>query len=114
MSRAAVVLSDSGGIQEEAPSVGVRVLLARTETERPEGVEAGTVALVGVERQSVRDALLRELDSGRDGAARANPYGDGHAAVRIAACLRFAFGLEPAPPAPFAGVGATSGLHREE
>lgn len=102
MARAAVVLTDSGGIQEEAPSAGVRVLLARTETERPEGVEAGTVAVVGVDRGDVAEGVRRELDAGRGGgAARPNPYGDGRAAERIAAVLRFRFGLDPRPPAPF-------------
>lgn len=103
MARAAVVLSDSGGIQEEAPSVGVRVLLARTETERPEGVEAGTVVLVGVERAAVAAALVAELDAGRGGGGRgrANPYGDGRAAERIRASLRYAFGMAAAPPEPF-------------
>jgi UDP-N-acetylglucosamine 2-epimerase (non-hydrolysing) len=104
MARAAVVLSDSGGIQEEAPSVGVRVLLARTETERPEGVKAGTVVLVGVERARVRDALLAELDGVRAPRAglRPNPFGDGRAAARIAAIVRYAFGLDARPPASFA------------
>lgn len=108
LSRATVVLSDSGGVQEEAPSVGVRVLLARTETERPEGVEAGTVELVGVERDAVADALVRELAVGRRVAAVAgrNPYGDGHAAERIAGIIRHAFGLASALPLPYGGTGA--------
>ncbi len=103
--RCAVVLSDSGGVQEEAPSAGVRVLLARTETERPEGVEAGTVELVGVSRGRVRNALRRELTrSGRGDAtdvARQNPYGDGHAAERIRRAVRFSFGLDRVPPEEF-------------
>ena len=108
LSRATVVLSDSGGVQEEAPSVGVRVLLARTETERPEGVEAGTVELVGVERRAVADALVNELAAGRrvTTVAGRNPYGDGHAAERIAAIIRHAFGLVSALPAPYGGTGA--------
>ncbi len=110
MARAAVVLTDSGGIQEEAPSAGVRVLLARTETERPEGVEAGTVVVVGVDREAVAEGLRRELDSGRTGArARRNPYGDGHAAERIAAIVRYAFGLDEAPPAPFSPEAPRAG-----
>jgi UDP-N-acetylglucosamine 2-epimerase (non-hydrolysing) len=103
LSRARVVLSDSGGVQEEAPSAGVRVLLARTETERPEGVEAGTVRLVGVERDTVREALLHELDHprSREEVASHNPYGDGRASWRIHAYLRYAFGLEATFPPPF-------------
>lgn len=122
LARAAVVLSDSGGVQEEAPSVGVRVLLARTETERPEGVAAGTVELVGVERDGVAAALERELARRRAGGdlARLNPYGDGRAAERIVAFLRYAFGLLPHPPAPYVppdpaslGAGAARGRRGE-
>jgi UDP-N-acetylglucosamine 2-epimerase (non-hydrolysing) len=114
MARAAVVLSDSGGIQEEAPSAGVRVLLARTETERPEGVDAGTVVLVGVKRADVASALMAELDAGRDATAgRANPYGDGRAAERIVGNVRYALGMSATPPEPWGGalarVGRTAG-----
>jgi len=105
---ATTVLSDSGGIQEEAPSVGVRVLLARTETERPEGVAAGTVQLVGVERAAVRDALQAEMNAApasgqRAGVAGRNPYGDGRASERIAGVIRYAFGLDDAPPTAYGG-----------
>lgn len=108
LSRAEVVLSDSGGVQEEAPSVGVRVLLARTETERPEGVRAGTVELVGVEREAVGQALVRELATKRQAStvARQNPYGDGHAAERIASIIRYAFGLVEEPMAAYAEADA--------
>lgn len=86
MDRAYLILTDSGGIQEEAPSLGKPVLVMREVTERPEAVEAGTVRLVGTDRQRIlREATLL-LDSREqyDRMARAhNPYGDGHAAERI-------------------------------
>ena len=82
-----IILTDSGGIQEEAPALNKPVLVMRDTTERPEGVEAGVALLVG----TGRDAIVREVerllnDSGhyRKMAAAANPYGDGHAAERIA------------------------------
>lgn len=121
LGRCAVVLSDSGGVQEEAPSAGVRVLLARTETERPEGVEAGTVEIVGVSRERVREALRTELDrvgrQSRGVIARQNPYGDGHAAERIHGIVRFAFGLNGDPPREFGtsrGVTWTARTERGE
>lgn len=86
MSRSFMVMTDSGGIQEEAPSCGVPVLVMRTETERPEAVEAGTVKVVGVEEEDVyRNARLLLTDKEEyDKMARAvNPYGDGHACERI-------------------------------
>jgi UDP-N-acetylglucosamine 2-epimerase (non-hydrolysing) len=86
MSRAHLILTDSGGVQEEAPSLGIPVLVARRTTERPEGVEAGVTLLVGTERASIvsaalgilRDPALRERMS-----RRSNPYGDGRASGRI-------------------------------
>jgi UDP-N-acetylglucosamine 2-epimerase (non-hydrolysing) len=83
---AALVLTDSGGLQEEAPGLGVPVLVLREVTERPEGIDAGTVRLVGTDRESIVAQARRLLD---DPAAHAemahaiNPYGDGHAAPRI-------------------------------
>lgn len=86
MKRASIILTDSGGIQEEAPSLGVPVLVLRTVTERPEGVDAGTVRLVGVDRGDIVAAALELLQDpvayGRM-AHSANPYGDGHASERI-------------------------------
>ena len=89
MRRARLILTDSGGIQEEAPTFGKPVLVLREKTERPEGVEAGLARLVGTDEEKIvgeAGALLA------DGAARRrmsgkNPYGDGHAADRIAAIL---------------------------
>ena len=90
MTRAHLILTDSGGIQEEAPSLGKPVLVMRDTTERPEAVEAGTVRLVGTDRARIVAEASRLLD---DPAARAemarahNPYGDGHAAARIAGII---------------------------
>ena len=84
------VLTDSGGLQEEAPCLGKPVLVMREETERPEGLEAGTLELVGHDRANILGAARRllgnELEYARMSRA-ANPYGDGHAASRIVAWL---------------------------
>jgi len=90
MKRSYLVLTDSGGIQEEAPSLGKPVLVLREVTERPEGVEAGTVRVVGVERETIVQETVRLLEDSRAYQAMAsavNPYGDGHAAERIVAAL---------------------------
>jgi len=90
MDRSTVILTDSGGIQEEAPSLGKPVLVMRDTTERPEGVAAGAVRLVGTDVARIVDGVERLLsDPGeRDAMRRAhNPYGDGHAAERIVAAL---------------------------
>lgn len=96
MSRAHLVLTDSGGVQEEAPSLGKPVLVMRDNTERPEAVDAGTVRLVGTDRAAVSGALVELLDSadsyGR--MARAvNPYGDGAASRRSVAAIEHFFDL---------------------
>lgn len=86
MDRSFLVMTDSGGLQEEAPACGVPVLVLRTETERPEAVDAGTVKVVGVnEEDIVREAkLLIENENEYNKMAKAvNPYGDGHASERI-------------------------------
>jgi len=86
MKRSALVLTDSGGIQEEAPGLGKPVLVLREITERPEGVEAGTVRLVGTDRARIVEWTARLLDDPKeyDAMARAvNPYGDGLASKRI-------------------------------
>jgi UDP-N-acetylglucosamine 2-epimerase (non-hydrolysing) len=88
--RSTLVLTDSGGIQEEAPCLGKPVLVMRDETERPEGIEAGTLQLVGSKREAIVAATRRLLDdeSAYARMSRANnPYGDGHAADRIVAWL---------------------------
>lgn len=90
MRRATLILTDSGGIQEEAPTFGVPVLVLRDTTERPEGVDAGVVRLVGTSRKRiVAEALrlLRDPQAYAAMAARINPYGDGRAAERITSIL---------------------------
>lgn len=90
MDRAHVLLTDSGGIQEEAPSLGKPVLVMRDTTERPEAVDAGTVQLVGTDEAAIFDGVTRLLDDPleHDRMSRAhNPYGDGHAAQRISKIL---------------------------
>ncbi len=90
MARSYLVMTDSGGLQEEAPACGVPVLVLRTETERPEAVEAGTVKVVGVDEDEIYDAaveLLTNQDSYCKMAKAVNPYGDGHASERIAAII---------------------------
>jgi UDP-N-acetylglucosamine 2-epimerase (non-hydrolysing) len=90
MKHAELLITDSGGLQEEAPSLGVPVLVLRETTERPEGIEAGTLKLVGTEpSQIVREAnrLLDDRTARAEMARAANPYGDGHAAERIIQAL---------------------------
>jgi len=86
MKHAKILLTDSGGLQEEAPSFGVPVLVMRETTERPEGVEAGTLKLVGTETSHIVREATRLLDDPiayAEMAKAANPYGDGHTAERI-------------------------------
>lgn len=86
MNRSYLVMTDSGGLQEEAPSCGVPVLVLRTETERPEAVEAGTVKVVGVEKLNIYEnakLLLEDKEKYDEMAHAVNPYGDGHASERI-------------------------------
>jgi len=86
ISRCYMVLTDSGGLQEEAPAFGKPVLVMRTETERPEAVEAGTVKVVGVERNNIYSSAKKLLDDKEayyHMAHAVNPYGDGHASERI-------------------------------
>lgn len=96
MSRSYLLLTDSGGIQEEAPSLGKPVLVLRETTERPEAVRAGTVRLVGTDVERIVSQASLLLDSDHDYARmtrRHNPYGDGHACVRIESRLRAFFGF---------------------
>ncbi len=104
MKAATLILTDSGGIQEEAPALGRPVLVLRETTERPEGVQAGTARLVGTDRARIVETasqLLTDADAyGRMSRAR-NPYGDGRASERIVSVLRHHFGFTPNPPDEF-------------
>ncbi len=105
LKRARLILTDSGGIQEEAPSLGVPVLVLRDTTERPEAVEAGVAKLIGPVRAAILEEGARLLTDPAAHAAMAraaNPYGDGGAATRIAQVLKVHFGVEAALPAAFA------------
>ena len=96
LAAATVVLTDSGGVQEEAPSLGKPVLVMRDTTERPEAVEAGTVRLVGTDGRTIRAALEHLLDDPTAYAAMANavnPYGDGRAAERSVAAIAELLGI---------------------
>ncbi len=106
MARCHLVMTDSGGLQEEAPALGRPVLVLRKETERPEAVSAGTVRLAGVEEESVfqmASQLLSNQDEYEKMAHAANPYGDGRACRRIADAIAWHFGLRETPPDAFGG-----------
>jgi UDP-N-acetylglucosamine 2-epimerase (non-hydrolysing) len=104
MARVDLVLTDSGGIQEEAPALGKPVLVLRNTTERPEAVTAGTVKLVGTDYEAVLKETLHLLDDSsyyRRMAEAVNPYGDGHACERITGMLLKAFGYVKTSPEEF-------------
>lgn len=99
-----LVLTDSGGLQEEAPALGKPVLVLRDTTERPEAVAAGTVLLTGTKEEKVYQdcsRLLHDRDFYEAMARAVNPYGDGHAAERTVAALLYREGLRAEPPQPF-------------
>ncbi|MDM5309041.1 non-hydrolyzing UDP-N-acetylglucosamine 2-epimerase [Peribacillus frigoritolerans] len=103
-SRAYLILTDSGGIQEEAPSLGVPVLVLRDTTERPEGIAAGTLRLAGTDEQTIYDLaheLLTEQEVHEKMSKASNPYGDGNASVRIAEAIRYYFKQVNMPPTRF-------------
>jgi UDP-N-acetylglucosamine 2-epimerase (non-hydrolysing) len=90
LARCHLILTDSGGIQEEAPSLGKPVLVMRDTTERPEGIAAGTLKLVGTDEETIYRSfrqLLEDEEAYRAMANASNPYGDGFASVRIADIL---------------------------
>lgn len=90
LSRSYLILTDSGGIQEEAPSLGKPVLVMRDTTERPEGIAAGTLRLVGTDEETIYQnfkLLLENEDEYNKMSKASNPYGDGHACERIADIL---------------------------
>lgn len=95
-----LILTDSGGVQEEAPSLGVPVLVLRDQTERPEGVEAGTLRLVGTARETVYAAVKELFDDPaayEEMSKASNPYGDGKASERIAEAIAHYFQLANRP-----------------
>jgi UDP-N-acetylglucosamine 2-epimerase (non-hydrolysing) len=106
LGRSCIVITDSGGIQEEAPSLGKPVLVTRETTERTEGLAAGTLRLVGTDPEVIfreGNRLLESDEAYREMADAENPYGDGHAAERIVACLEHLH-LGTHPPTQF-GTG---------
>lgn len=104
MARCYMVLTDSGGLQEEAPAMGKPVLVLRRETERPEAVAAGTVKLAGVHQPEIvamATQLIRDKDAYKAMACAVNPYGDGYSCTRIADAIEWYFGQKETRPADF-------------
>ena len=104
MARSFMVMTDSGGIQEEAPALAKPVLVLRRETERPEAVEAGTVKIAGVDKDviiSMAEELLENDEAYNKMAHAANPYGDGEASRRTVEAILYAFGLRNEKPDHF-------------
>lgn len=102
--RSYFVMTDSGGLQEEVPSLGKPVLVLRDVTERPEAVEAGTVRLVGTEKDVIVKNVMKLLDDQAEYARMANainPYGDGYASKRIIQAIKYKFGLTAEKPEEF-------------
>lgn len=104
MAKSYLVMTDSGGIQEEAPALGKPVLVLRRETERPEAVEAGTVILAGTEQETIErltSELLTDPEKYDAMARSVNPYGDGKACPRIADAILYSFGRSKKVPEEF-------------
>ena len=104
LARCYLVLTDSGGLQEEAPALGKPVLVLRRETERPEAVTAGTVKLAGVVQDDIvtmAERLICDKDAYEKMARAVNPYGDGNACRRIADAIEWRYGLRPERPADY-------------
>ena len=102
--RSYFIMTDSGGVQEEAPSLGKPVLVLRDTTERPEGVEAGTLKLVGTESEKVKEEMEELLDNDAEYQRMAqakNPYGDGKASERILDAITYYFGVTDKKPIEF-------------
>ena len=107
MARCYLVLTDSGGLQEEAPALGKPVLVLRRETERPEAVAAGTVKLAGVVQDDIvtmAERLIRDKSAYAQMAHAVNPYGDGRACERIADAIEWHFGLRERQPEDYRGA----------
>ncbi|MDO5582690.1 MAG: UDP-N-acetylglucosamine 2-epimerase (non-hydrolyzing) [Mitsuokella multacida] len=106
MHRAYLILTDSGGVQEEAPALGKPVLVLRDTTERPEAVDAGTVKLIGTDRERVYEEAKKLLTDKAEYSRMAesvNPYGDGKAAARIIQAILYHYGLADGRPDVFEG-----------
>lgn len=106
-SRAYLILTDSGGVQEEAPSLGVPVLVLRDTTERPEGVKAGTLKLAGTDEERIyqlADELLSDVESHNLMAKASNPYGDGQASERIVKAILYHFNFISERPINFGEI----------
>ena len=104
MARSYMIMTDSGGLQEEAPAMGKPVLVLRKETERPEAIAAGTVKLAGVDRDEIvklASELLEDESVYQSMAKAVNPYGDGTACARIAEAIKWHFGFRADRPADF-------------
>ena len=106
IARSYMVLTDSGGLQEEAPALSKPVLVLRRETERPEAVKAGTVRVAGTSRENIlrlASGLIQSPEAYTAMAQAANPYGDGQACRRIADGILYHFGQRDCPPEVFQG-----------
>ena len=104
MARSFFIMTDSGGLQEEAPAMGKPVLVLRKETERPEAIAAGTVKLAGVDKDEIirlASELLENEEVYQSMARAVNPYGDGTACARIAEAIKWYFGFRPDRPEDF-------------
>ena len=104
MARSYMIMTDSGGLQEEAPAMGKPVLVLRKETERPEAIAAGTVKLAGVEKEDIirlASELLEDEGVYQSMAKAVNPYGDGTACARIAEAIKWHFGFRQDRPEDF-------------
>jgi UDP-N-acetylglucosamine 2-epimerase len=104
MDRSYLILTDSGGLQEEGPSLGKPVLVLRDVTERPEGIKAGTVKLAGTSKEGVCQTISNLLSNNEEYnkmAKAINPYGDGKASERIVNAVLYHFGINSIPPEPF-------------
>ena len=104
MARSYMIMTDSGGLQEEAPAMGKPVLVLRKETERPEAIAAGTVKLAGVEKADIirlASELLEDENVYQSMAKAVNPYGDGTACARIAEAIKWHFGFRQDRPEDF-------------
>ncbi len=106
MARSYMIMTDSGGLQEEAPALGKPVLVLRRETERPEAVAAGTVKIAGTQENVIFDLaaeLIEDPDAYQAMARAVNPYGDGYACRRIVDAILYHFGYTECPPDEFKG-----------